>query len=64
MNIQQPQTTEKVWIRVKNDIGFAKYLLETLAPDLRKAGQEFTAGDVENAGHRLLAAAEALEVTS
>ena len=46
---------------MKNDIGFAEYLLETLAPDLREAGQEFTADDVEDAGHRLLALAEALE---
>lgn len=44
-----------------SNIEFAKYLLETLAPDLREAGSEFTAADVEDAGHRLLAAAEALE---
>jgi len=40
------------------DIEFAKYLLETLAPDLREAGQTDTADDVEDAGHRLLHAAE------
>jgi len=40
------------------DIEFAKYLLETLAPDLREAGNTFTADDVEDAGHRLLHAAE------
>ena len=44
-----------------SNIEIAKYLLETLAPDLREAGQEFTADDVEDAGHRLLALAEALE---
>ena len=37
---------------------FAKYLLETLAPNLRKAGQTATADDVEDAGRRLLHAAE------
>ena len=40
------------------DTEFAKYLLETLGPDLREAGQTFTADDVEDAGHRLLKAAE------
>lgn len=40
------------------DIEFAKYLLETLAPDLRESGQTDTANDVEDAGHRLLHAAE------
>ena len=40
------------------DIEFAKYLLETLAPDLRESGQTATASDVEDAGHRLLHAAE------
>ena len=40
------------------DIEFAKYLLETLAPDLREAGNTLTADDVEDAGHRLLHAAE------
>lgn len=40
------------------DREFAKYLLETLAPDLREAGQTATADDVEDAGHRLLHAAE------
>jgi len=40
------------------DIEFAKYLLETLAPDLRESGQTATADDVEDAGHRLLHAAE------
>ena len=42
----------------QTDMKFAKYLLETLAPDLRKAGQTATADDVEDAGHRLLHAAE------
>lgn len=42
----------------QTDIEFAKYLLETLAPDLREAGQTATADDVENAGHRLLHSAE------
>jgi len=40
------------------DTEFAKYLLETLAPDLREAGQTLTADDIEEAGHRLLKAAE------
>ena len=40
------------------DMEFAKYLRETLAPDLREAGQTATADDVEDAGHRLLHAAE------
>ena len=40
------------------DIEFAKYLLETLAPDLRDEGYTLTADDVEDAGHRLLHAAE------
>ena len=40
------------------DIEFAKYLLKTLAPDLREAGSTATADDVEDAGHRLLKAAE------
>jgi len=39
------------------DIEFAKYLLETLAPDLRDEGYG-VADDVEEAGHRLLHAAE------
>jgi len=39
------------------DIEFAKYLLETLAPDLRDEGYG-VADDVEDAGHRLLHAAE------
>ena len=42
----------------QTDIDFAKYLLETLAPDLREAGYTATADDVEEAGHRLLHAAE------
>jgi len=42
----------------QTDMQFAKYLLETLGPDLRKAGQTATADDVEDAGHRLLHAAE------
>ena len=42
----------------QTDMEFAKYLLETLAPDLREAGQTGTADDVEDAGHRLLHAAE------
>lgn len=41
-----------------NDIEFAKYLLETLAPYLRKTGFTITAKDVEEAGHRLLHAVE------
>tara|TARA_R110000744_G_scaffold64799_2_gene133257 strand:- start:517 stop:699 length:183 start_codon:yes stop_codon:yes gene_type:complete len=41
-----------------NDIEFAKYLIEQLAPDLREAGQTFTADDVNDAGARLLHAAE------
>ena len=45
----------------QTDIEFAKYLLETLAPDLREAGQTATADDVENAGHRLLHAAEIVD---
>jgi len=40
------------------DIDFAKYLLETLAPDLQEAGYTATSEDVEEAGHRLLHAAE------
>lgn len=40
------------------DIEFAKHLLEFLAPDLREAGYTATADDVEEAGHRLLHAAE------
>ena len=40
------------------DIEFAKYLLETLAPDLRKAGSTATADDVEDAGNLLLHSAE------
>ena len=40
------------------DIKFAKYLLETLAPFMREAGNTLTANDVEDAGHRLLHAAE------
>ena len=47
-----------VAMKLKTDMEFAKYLLETLAPDLRKAGQTDTADDVEDAGHRLLHAAE------
>jgi hypothetical protein len=42
----------------QTDIDFAKYLLETLAPDLREAGYTATSEDVEEAGHRLLHAAE------
>lgn len=42
------------------DIEFAKYLLETLAPDLRDEGYG-VADDVEDAGHRLLHSAEALD---
>jgi hypothetical protein len=40
------------------DIEFAKHLPETLAPDLREAGNTLTADDVEDAGHRLLHSAE------
>lgn len=40
------------------DKDFARYLLETLAPDLREAGFTATADDVEDAGHRLLHSAE------
>lgn len=40
------------------DKDFARYLLETLAPDLREAGFTATADDVEDAGHRLLHLAE------
>ena len=46
---------------VITDIEYAKYLLETLAPDLREAGFTATADDVENAGHRLLHAAEIVD---
>ena len=42
----------------QTDIDFSKYLLETLAPDLREAGYTATSEDVEEAGHRLLHAAE------
>jgi hypothetical protein len=42
----------------QTDTDFAKYLLETLAPDLREAGYTATSEDVEEAGHRLLHAAE------
>ena len=45
----------------QTDMQFAKYLLETLGPDLRKAGQTATADDVEDAGHRLLHAAEIVQ---
>lgn len=45
-------------MRQETDKEFAQYLLENLAPDLREAGYTSTAGDVEDAGHRLLAAAE------
>ena len=43
------------------DISFAKYLLESLAPDLQEAGFTATAEDVEEAGHRLLHAAEIID---
>ena len=43
------------------DIDFAKYLLETLAPDLREAGFTATSEDVGEAGHRLLHAAEIVD---
>lgn len=42
----------------QTDMEFAKYLLETVAPNLRKAGQTSTADDVEDAGHRLSASSE------
>ena len=45
----------------QTDIEFAKYLLETLAPDLREAGFTATSEDVEEAGHRLLHSAEIVE---
>jgi hypothetical protein len=48
-------------MRQETDKEFAHYLLENLAPDLREAGYTATAGDVEDAGHRLLAAAEIVE---
>ena len=48
-------------MRQDTDKEFAAYLLETLAPDLREAGYTATAGDVEDAGHRLLCAAEIVE---
>ena len=48
-------------MRQDTDKEFAQYLLETLAPDLREAGYTATAGDVEDAGHRLLCAAEIVE---
>ena len=41
-----------------SDIEFAKYLIEKLGPFLREAGQAFPAEDVEDAGARLLRAAE------
>ena len=43
------------------DTDFAKYLLETLAPDLQEAGFTATSEDVEEAGHRLLHAAEIVD---
>ena len=46
----------------QTDMEFAKYLLETLAPDLREAGNANTADDVEDAGHRLLHAAEIVDL--
>ena len=46
----------------RTDIEVAKYLLETLAPNLRDAGQTDTADDVEDAGHRLLHAAEIVDL--
>ena len=45
----------------ETDKEFAQYLLENLAPDLREAGYTATADDVENAGHRLLYAAEIVQ---
>lgn len=45
----------------QTDMDFAKYLLETLSPDLREAGYTATADDVEDAGHRLLHAAEIVD---
>ena len=48
-------------MRQETDKEFALYLLETLAPGLTEAGYTATAGDVEDAGHRLLAAAEIVE---
>ena len=44
----------------QTDIEFAKYLLG-LAIDLREAGHTATADDVEEAGHRLLHAAEIVD---
>ena len=44
----------------QTDIEFAKYLLG-LAIDLREAGFTATADDVEEAGHRLLHAAEIVD---
>jgi len=48
-------------MRQETDKEFALYLLETLAPGLTEAGYTATADDVENAGHRLLHAAEIVE---
>ena len=45
----------------QTDMQFAWYLIGTLGPDLRKAGQTATADDVEDAGHRLLHAAEIVQ---
>lgn len=53
--------TKDIWPN-PSDKEFAKYLLETLGPAFREAGNTLSADDVEDAGHRLLAAAEALEV--
>ena len=53
--------TKDIWPN-PSDKEFANYLLETLGPAFREAGNTLSADDVEDAGHRLLAAAEALEV--
>jgi hypothetical protein len=48
-------------LKIKADMEFARYLIEILAPDLRAAGNTYTAEDIEDAGHRLLHASEILE---
>jgi hypothetical protein len=45
-------------VKMQSDMEVAKYLLETVAPNLREAGQTDTANDVEDAGHRLSASSE------
>ena len=51
---------EKVKTNRVSNINYAQYLLTSLGPDLREAGYTATADDVEDAGSRLLQAAEDL----